>query len=154
MLYQHLPADTQGFIWVVTHQIPPKTDRSSSNYICPTQKFCATFWKPTSNINHWISTLLPVVWTSTLIFMMPQISLYSDQVRNRGALSGMQMTPGSCSNRLGEKTEHLSMTVWITCAKIIIIRQIIGDKVTFETHRLANIRSFLVCNLQITTDFF
>jgi len=26
---------------------------------------------------------------------MPQMSLYSDQVRNCGALSGMQMTPGS-----------------------------------------------------------
>jgi len=64
----------------------------------PYPKFCASFWKPTSSTNHWISTLLPVVWTSTLIFMMPQMSLYWDQVRNRGELSGMQMTPGSCTN--------------------------------------------------------
>jgi len=59
---------------VVHNILTSKTDRS------------ATFWKPTSSINHWISTLtlLPVVWTSTLIFMMPQMSHYSDQVRNRG----------------------------------------------------------------------
>jgi len=97
MLYQSLKADTQGF----------QLSGHSSNFIknwpfqvklyLPYPKFCASFWKPTSNINHWISTLLPVVWTSTLIFMMPQMFIYSDQVKNRGALSGMQMTPGSCS---------------------------------------------------------
>jgi len=52
----------------------------------PYPKLCASFWKPTS-------TLLPLVWTSTLIFMMPHMSVYSNQVRNRVALSGMQMTP-------------------------------------------------------------
>jgi len=52
-----------------------------------------SFWKPTSSINHWISTLLPVVWTSTLIFMMSQMALYSDQVRNLGALFG-PLAPG------------------------------------------------------------
>jgi len=37
----------------------------------PYPQICASFWKPTSSINHWISTLLPVVWTSTLIFWCP-----------------------------------------------------------------------------------
>jgi len=47
--------------------------------------------------------------------MMPQMSLYSDQVRNRGALSGMQMTPGSCSN---QPDIHDSFTInTIMCIK-------------------------------------
>jgi len=32
-----------AFIWVVTHQIPSKTDRSRSNYICPTPNFVQHF---------------------------------------------------------------------------------------------------------------
>jgi len=96
----HYKADSQSF------QMSGHSSNSIKNWpfqvklYLPYPQICASFWKPTSNINHWISTLLPVVWTSTLIFMMPQMSLYSDQVRNRGALSGMQMTPGSCSNML------------------------------------------------------
>jgi len=94
----HCKADTHGF------HLSGHSSNSIKNWpfqvklYLPYPQICATFWKPTSNINHWISTLLPVVWTSTLIFMMPQMSLYLVQVRNCGALSGMQMTPGSCSS--------------------------------------------------------
>ena len=94
---RHCKADTQGFYLSVQSSNAIKNWPFQVNLYSPYPKFCATFWKPTSNINHWISTLLPVVWTSTLIFMMLQMSLYSDQVRNRGALCGMQMTPGSCT---------------------------------------------------------
>jgi len=93
----HCKADTQGFYLSGHSSNSIKNWPFQVKLYLPYPKFCATFWKPTSNINHWISTLLPVVWMSTLIFMTPQMSVYSDQVRNRGALSGMQITPGSRS---------------------------------------------------------
>jgi len=93
----HCKSDTQSF------HLSGHSSNSIKNWpfqvklYLPYPQIWASFWKPTSSINRWISTLLPVDWTSTLIFMMPQMALYSDYVRNRVALSGMQMTPGSCS---------------------------------------------------------
>jgi len=45
---------------------------------------------------------------------MPQMTLYSDQVRNRVALSGMQMTPGSRSNLFRRvQSYHKEVITWL-----------------------------------------
>ena len=87
-----------AFIWVVTHQIPSKTDRSRSSYICPTPNFVRHFESQRTTL---IIEYLPWVLAASGLNVhldvcdAPAMSLYSDQVRNRRALSGMQMTPGS-----------------------------------------------------------
>ena len=101
--------DTQGFHFSGHSSNSIKNWPLQIKLYLPYPQICAAFWKPTSSINHWIATLLLVVWTSTLIFMMPQMTLYSDQVRNRVALSGMQMTPGSRSKSVCQVQHQCSI---------------------------------------------
>ena len=64
--------------------------------------------------------------------MMPQMSLYSDQVRNRGALSGMQMTSGSCSIPCRSDHGRLTLTDAVFHAVVLL-----GEFVAVVQHELS-----------------
>ena len=102
-------------------------------------KFCASSWKLTSIINHWISAFLPVVWTSTLIFMMPEMALYSDQVKNRVALSGMQMTPGSRMQKAAIAAEFIILSKQQRESSIALINSIFNSR-QHTTSSLVSVR--------------
>ena len=84
-----------AFIWVVIHQIHQLYWPFQIKLYLPYPQICALFWKPTSSIIYLAASGLNV----HLDFYDAPEALYSDQVRNLVALSGMQMTPGSCSKK-------------------------------------------------------
>ena len=55
----HCKTDTRGFYLSVHSSNSIKNWPFQVKLYMPYPKFCATFWKPTYNINHWISTLSP-----------------------------------------------------------------------------------------------